>query len=254
MTNPTVAVVTVTTNRPELIDSINSMDEQTYPVHHYLLTDGIVDYDEYWQMVAQYRSEKRDVAYWPKSVAVKTPKGGSGGQKLFAAAPHFITEDILIMTADDDWFKPNHVESLVTLMVKDNLDWAYSLRGIYDKQKNFLFDDNCESLGEHPVWNDGDGFAETGSIAAKTHAYCDIAAIYNFMGFGADRYAYHHLKKRHPKFAGTGLHTNCFRLGGNPNSVKREFFEKGNAVMKQRYPERFPWHPPPAYQPGLGTV
>ena len=195
MTNPTVAVVTITSNRPELIDSIVSIDEQTYPVHHYLLTDGIVDYKTYWDMVTEYSGPYRDVAYWPKRVAVKTPNGGSGGQKLFAAAPHFVTEDILIMTADDDWFKPNHVESLVDLMVKGNLDWAYSLRGIYDKEGEFLFDDNCESLGEHPVWNGNDGFAETGSIAAKTQVYCNAANAYNYMGFGADRLAYRFLRQ-----------------------------------------------------------
>ena len=242
MTKPTVAVVTITANRPELIDSIRSMDEQTYPVHHYLLTDGIVNYAEYWDMVTVYAGPTRDVAYWPKGVAMKTPTGGSGGQKLFAAAPHFVTEDILIMTADDDWFKPNHVESLVNLMVKGNLDWAYSLRGIYDKEGKFLYDDNCESLGEYPIWTDGDGFAETGSIAAKTQAYCNAANAYNYMGFGADRLAYRFLKQNNPCFAGSGLHTNCFRLGGNANSVDSAFFEQGNSVMKERYPKGFPWN------------
>jgi len=242
MTNPTVAVVTITANRPELSQSVASINAQTYPVHHYLLTDGIVSYKDYQAMVDRYRGPNRDVAYWPKKVSMKSPTGGSGGQKLFAAAPHFITEDILLMTADDDWFKPNHVESLVNLMVKDDLDWAYSLRSIYDKEGNFLFDDNCESLGEHPIWDGGEGFAETGSIAAKTQVYCNAANAYNYMGYGADRLAYKFLKQNNPHFAGSGLHTNCFRLGGNPNSVGREFFERGNAVMKQRYPDGFMWN------------
>ena len=239
---PSVAVVTITANRLELIDCCKAIDEQTYPVHHYLITDGIVGYDEYFQMTKKYCSATRDVAYWPRRVSVKTPNGGSGGQKLFAAVPSLVTEDIIIMTADDDWFKPNHVESMVSLMVEKDLDWVYSLRSIYDKHKNFLFDDNCESLGEHPVWNGCEGFAETGSIAAKTQVMCNAANAYNYMEFGADRLAYKILKQNNPKFAGTGLHTNCFRLGGNANSVSKEFLEHGNKIMQEKYSDCFPWN------------
>ena len=238
-----VAIVTVTKGREELEQSIKAIDEQTYPVHNYILTDGIVSYEEYWEMVKKYRSPNRDIGYWPGRVNRKRAEGNSGGEKLWAAAPNFITEDITIMSADDDWYKPNHVESMVELIQSKNLDWAYCLRSIYSKDGRFLFDDNCESLGEHPVYDGNPGFAEGGSIAAKTDVMCAAYQAYNLGLYGVDRHAYWTLKRNFPNFSGTGLHTNCFRLGGNPNSVSSEFLEYGNEVMRLRYPNKFPWHP-----------
>lgn len=237
-----VAIITVTSGRKELDQSLQAIDDQTYPVHNYVMTDGIVSYEEYWEMVKKYRGPNRDVGYWPGRVNKKTAHGNAGGEKLFSAIPNLITEDITIISTDDDWYKPNHVESMINLIQSKGLDWAYCLRSIYSKEGIFLFDDNCESLGEHPIYTGAPGFAEGGSIAARTEVMCPAYQAYNLNVWGVDRQAYWALRKISPKFLGTGLHTNCFRLGGNPNSVSREFFERGNAVMRLKYPDKFPWH------------
>ena len=169
--------------------------------------------------------------------------GGLGleGRRLFAAAPALVNEDVLFMLPDDDWFKPNHVESLMRLIDAGN-DWAYSLMSVYDQSGEFLFDDICECLGElHPSWNTGKGFAPTGSIAMKTSLYANLSNCYNYRGFGPDRVFYDTAKQFYPKFASSGLHTNCFRLGGNETSSSRQFFEHGNRVMMERYNGKMPW-------------
>ena len=235
MENPSVAVVTVTSNRKELERTIQSINEQTYPCSHYLFTDGIISFDAYLEMAKKYRSDKRFVCYWDR-------KTGRGGNHLTSAAPHLVTEDITFFVFDDDWYKPNHVESLVNI-IKEGNDWAYSFRSIYDKNGDYLFDDICESLGEeHWSWNmEGHHFAETSSVAMKTQLYRNLSNCYQSKEWGPDRLFYQHAKQLYPKFKGSKQHTVCFRLGGNPGSVTKEFFEYGNQFILDKYNGQLPW-------------
>lgn len=235
MPNPTVAVVTITSNRKELKRTIQSINEQTYPCSHYLFTDGIVSFEDYLELAKNYRSDKRFVSYWDR-------RTGDNGNHLAGAAPSLVTEDILMFLADDDWYKPNHVESLVNI-IKEGNDWAYSFRSVYDKDGNYLFDDLCESLGEeHWTWNmEGHHFAETASVAMRTECYRNLANIYNFKEWGLDRIFYQNAKQLYPKFKGSKQHTVCFRLGGNPGSVTKDFLEYGNKFLMDKYNGQLPW-------------
>jgi hypothetical protein len=154
-----------------------------------LFTDGIISFDDYLEMAKKYRSDKRFVCYWDR-------KTGRGGNHLTAAAPHLVTEDITFFVFDDDWYKPNHVESLVNI-IKEGNDWAYSFRSIYDKNGDYLFDDICESLGEeHWAWNmEGHHFAETSSVAMKTQLYRNLSNCYQSKEWGQDRIFYQHANK-----------------------------------------------------------
>jgi hypothetical protein len=53
--------------------------------------------------------------------------------------------------------------------------------------------------------------------------------------------AYDLAKHYFPKFKGSKLHTNCFRLGGNETSSDKDFFERGNAFMRDKYGDIMPW-------------
>jgi hypothetical protein len=61
-------------------------------------------------------------------------------------------------------------------------------------------------------------------------------------GWGWDRQFYAAMQHHFPKFRTTGLHTLCYRLDGNPNSVNAEFFVHGNAEMQKKYGTTFPWN------------
>jgi methyl coenzyme M reductase alpha subunit len=60
-------------------------------------------------------------------------------------------------------------------------------------------------------------------------------------GWGQDRVWFNALSKHFPKFDTTGKYTVNYRVGGNEGSVKKEFFDYGNSIMKQRYNGEFPW-------------
>lgn len=234
----TAAVLIPTIGRPELDVCLDSLKNQTYPVEIYLSTDAVMTYEQFNQFVDKYRDTHVHLSYWPTKI------GGRGleGRRLIAAGAPLINEDVLFCLQDDDWFKPNHVESLMALIEAGN-DWAYSLVAVHDVDGTFLFDDICEGLGElHPSWNTpGKTFAPTGSVAMRTECYRTVAQAYNSRAWGPDRLAYNISKHYYPKFACSKLHTNCFRLGGNEMSVTKSFFENGITHMKNLYGEVMPW-------------
>lgn len=230
-------MLTVTAGRDELEQCVRSIDEQTYPVFHHIVTDAIVSFADYVALAKEYNSYNRAVSYWNGKI------GGYGleGRRLFAACPSLVNEDVLFMLPDDDWFLPNHVESLIKIIEEGN-DWAYSLMKVYDKDGKFLFDDKCECLGEeHPAWNTGQTFAPTGSVACKIEVARNLANIYNTREWGPDRMWYNAAKQFYPKFKGSKQHTMCFRLGGNETSSNRAFFEQGNKFMQDTYGDVMPW-------------
>jgi hypothetical protein len=132
------------------------------------------------------------------------------------------------------------VEKLVD-KIKQGNDWAYSLRKIYDKDGNFLCNDDCESLGKWPVYFNGEVFhIDTSSFAIRRDIAVRIGHAW-YGQWGADRQFFGALKNNFPKFDCSNDYTMCYRLDGNPNSVTQEFFDKGNNESMQKYPTGFPW-------------
>lgn len=233
-TIPDVAIITPTLGRHELMDCVGSVAHQTYKVHHIIVSDADSNLGPLKTCLGV------DCAYWPEKVG-----GGTWyANRIIAASPFLVTEPYIGFSNDDDWFKPNHVFALMDAIKRDNLDWAYSHRSIYSHAGEYLFDDECEALGEaHDVWNmPGHRFVDTCAIIARTEAFRTIAPIYCSDQFGRDRDAYALLKAYFPKFAGVHKPTMCFRLGSGPGSASREYFEQGNLYMKSKYGKVMPWN------------
>lgn len=232
------AVITVTSGRPSLAKCIQSVANQTFPAKHYIATDAIIDFDNFINLKDTYSNNDVYFSYWPTKI------GGYSleGRRLYASLPSLINEDVIFMLNDDDWFEHNHVESLMNLISIKNLGWAYSLRKIYDSEGNFLFNDDCEALGEYSAYNTpGAGFAEHSAMAVRTEIFLKHSNCFNYRGYGVDRYFYNSLKNNEKSFEGSGIYSLCYTLGGNPMSVTKEFFEIGNQINQKLYPEGFPW-------------
>ena len=232
----TAAVVTVTNGkRPwELANCVASIKAQTYPCQHYILCDE--DFNKFAELKRLYPEVL--LCYWDAAIGGKDLEG----RRWLAAAPHLVNEDVTFFCNDDDWYEANHVQTIME-KINSGYDWAYSFRKIYDKEGTFLFDDNCEALGEvHPVWVNNDHyFVDWCMWGMKTECLKQICAIFSNKGWGIDRVFYDNAKRIFPNFIATGLHTFCFRLGGNEYSVQREFFERGNAEILSRFNGKLPW-------------
>jgi len=232
----TAAVVTVTNGkRPwELSNCIASVKAQTYPVVHYIVCDeGFNQYAELRRLYPELR-----ICYWDGFVGGKDVEG----RRLYAASALLVNEDVTFFCNDDDWYKPNHVQSIMA-KIDEGYDWAYCLRSVYDKDGAYVLDDDCEALGElHDCWQaQGHRFVDWCMWGMKTENLKMIASVLAQPGWGGDRKFYATAKQVFPKFTWSGKRTFCFRLGGNEYSVDRGFFEKGNYTMLQKYDNKLPW-------------
>ena len=231
----TCAVVTVTNGKRqgELADCIASVKAQTYPCTHYILCDQ--DFNKFAELKRLYPDVL--MCYWDAKI------GGNGyaGQRWLAAAPQLITEDVTFFCNDDDWYSPDHVKSIMD-RIDEGYDWAYSLRSVHDKEGNFLFDDNCEALGElHDTWNiPGHRFVDWCMWGMKTEYLKQLAILLNRPDPTVDRQFYQAATRIVPKFAATGKHTFHFRMGGSCG-VQPEFFIEGNKRILEKFDGKLPW-------------
>jgi glycosyltransferase involved in cell wall biosynthesis len=229
-----VAVVTPTIASQHLKRCVDSVANQTYEdLVHYVFTDG----KEHHLDVQMEVSGRKNV----RSVILEENIGkGWYGHRVYAACSFLVNADVICYLDEDNWFEPCHVEKLVSKILQGN-DWAYSLRKIFDKDGNLICEDNCESLGKWPVYFNEDTFhVDTSSFAIKKDVAVKIGQAW-YGQWGADRQFFGALKKYYPKFECTNAHTLNYRLDGNPNSVKKEFFEQGNMLNEQKYDGKFPW-------------
>jgi hypothetical protein len=232
----TAAIVTTTNGRSSLRRTVESVYAQTRPAKHYIVTDGILSFERFAALRDEY---PRSETMW---CSQKVGGLNLEGRRLVAASSYLVKEDVVFFLNDDDWYEPTHVEELMRVIEEGN-DWAYSHRKIFDQNGDYLCDDLCESIGEqHDIWNSpGNRFVETCSIAMRTEPMIRLAQVYWHPGYGPDRLFYHHAKQLFPRFRWSGGTTMCFTVGGNELSVQKEFFEMGNAYMRQKYPDGMPW-------------
>lgn len=243
-----VAVVTPTIGADCLSQCVESVQKQTYEnLTHYIYLDGEQYYDKINSVLSQY-SGRRTI----KTTSLEENVGkGWYGHRVYAACSYLVNADVICYLDEDNWFDENHVEKLIQTIQKGN-DWAFSLRKIYDKDGTFLCEDNCESLGKWPAYfNDGVYHIDTSSFAVTHNCATRIGHAW-YGQWGADRQFFHNLKQNFPKFDCSGVHSLCYRLDGNPNSVTKEFFEKGNTINEQKYPDGFPWKKSPVKKIGVG--
>lgn len=236
-------VITPTTGAPELVDAINSVVKQTYKdVDHLIVVDGS-DFSLRTDntlsdggIIIGNRIRRVDLPF-------NTGGGGFYGHRVMAAFSHLVNHDVVLFLDQDNWFEPDHVETLIKDIKELNVDWSYSLRKIYDKDKNFVCNDNCESLGRWPVWvNDQAYLIDSSSYCFKTSFIRQFGHIWDF-GWGADRRFYTIIKDqlKHQNYTCSGKHTLNYRLGGNEGSVQAEFFIEGNKKTEEKYNGKLPW-------------
>lgn len=233
-----VSVVTPTIGTKHLIKCLESVKNQTYKdITHYIFIDG-KEYESsaYSEILNCNRSNI-------KTIRLEENVGkGWYGHRVYAACSFLVNGDIVIYLDEDNWIEETHVENLVNTITKNNLQWAYSLRKIYDKNGEYICEDNCESLGKWPVYFNDDIFhIDTSSFAIRRNVAVHIGHAW-YGQWGADRQFFNALKTHFTKFDCTNKHTLCYRLDGNPNSVKPEFFKEGNAIMSAKYNgNEYPW-------------
>jgi len=234
-------VITPTTGSDELIDAIESVQNQTYQqVEHLLVLDG-KQFENNFNKILKKVKFKKPI----HTTILPFNTGGNGyyGHRIMAAFSHLINHDYVLFLDQDNWYEPTHVQTLVDKLEKFNFDWVHSLRKVHNKEREFICNDNCESLGRYPAYVNENAFlVDTSSYLFKSDFIRKMGHIWDW-GWGADRRFYTIIKDelQHRNYGCTGEHTLSYRLDGNDNSVTSNFFIEGNKIMDERYQGNLPW-------------
>lgn len=224
-------VITPTTGKDTVIQAIESVNNQTIPTEHLLVIDG-----------AKASYDLADMDYdWTKTLAMQLPEnvGADGwyGHRVYAAMPLMVNADYILFLDEDNWFEPNHVETMLNKIKSKDLMWAYSLRRICDERGEYVCDDDCESLGRYPTFYDHTiNFVDTNCYCFRREFLVTVAHHF-YGGWGADRPFYKATSAALPSFGCTGEATVNYRA---PERLLKMFAE-GNKLMKDAYKPILPW-------------
>lgn len=233
-----VVVITPTIGSDKLIDAIQSVNDQSYSnIKHLVVIDGPEFFNKVIRLAST--SNKLQITVTPEN----TGANGFNGQRIYAAYPHLINADYIFFLDEDNWYDTDHVASLVETIESKQLDFAFSLRKIYDVNRTFVINDDCESLGLWPIWlahKEPQYLIDTSSYAFTQNFIKSTAHLWHSGVWGEDR-RYLSAVREHAKFDTNGKHTLCYRLGGNEKSVSAEFFVRGNEYYNNFYKGKYPW-------------
>ena len=220
-----VMVITPTTGKDTVVKAVESVKAQTTPTEHLIVYDGPEAF------------EKRCYVE-PSSIVLPENVGGDGwyGHRVYAAMPLMVNADYILFLDEDNWFEPNHVETMINKIKSKDLMWSYSLRRICDERAQYVLDDDCESLGRYPTFYDHLlNFVDTNCYCFRREYLVTVA--HHFYGqWGADRQFYKATSKLLPSFGCTGEATVNYRA---PERLLG-MFREGNEQMKKAYKE-LPW-------------
>jgi len=224
-----IMVITPTTGKATVFKAMESIRDQTIKTEHLVVFDG------------QEAQDKFPLAFVDSHTFLTLPEnvGGNGwyGHRVYAAMPLLVNADYILFLDEDNWFEPNHVETMINKIKSKDLMWAYSLRRICNEAGEYVCDDDCESLGRYPTFYDHTiNFVDTNCYCFRREYLVNIAHAF-YGQWGADRPFYKSAASGLPSFGCTGEATVNYRA---PERLLG-MFKEGNKLMKEAYKEPLPW-------------
>jgi glycosyltransferase involved in cell wall biosynthesis len=237
---PSVAVIVPTIGSDKLEKAIESIDAQSYGnLAIILVADGVSvsGTERVYNLLDNGSYTKETQVIW---LPYNTGADGHYGHRIYSAIPHLLNHDFIAFLDEDNWYEPNHIDTIVdTFQSNPDAQFVHSLRNICGEGTEFICQDNCESLGFHPVWwNEMEHLVDTSTYAFRKDFIQQTCNLWHSKWGGDRRFLY---AVKGTPFACTGKYTLNYRLDGNPNSVKPEFFLEGNRKMDEKYQGVFPW-------------
>jgi len=237
MTNPLVSIVTPTTGTKYLKQAIDSVQESTYKnIQHLVVVDG--NHPNAKVILDQYSNI--DKIFLPYATGTEQ----YNGHRIYGGCTYFIRGEYVIFLDEDNWFDPNHVESLINSL-ENNL-WSFALRKIVSPEGQYICNDDCESLGNwisviNDYFVDVNCYMLHKSLALQFSPGWYRRARHPQDQPEVDRLLSMYLRQNDLKSNCTGEYSVNYRAGNRADSVKSQFFLNGNEFMKQKYNGNFPW-------------
>jgi glycosyltransferase involved in cell wall biosynthesis len=234
-----VIIITPTVGSSKLSDAIESVQRQTYKnIKHLVVIDGK---EHFLSTMNSLPASFETTIYDVMTLPFNTGANGFYGHRIYAGIPHLVNADYIFFLDEDNWYEPDHVKSLVEVLDRGN-NFAYSFRKIYDKDKKYIADDNCEALGKWPIYFSHDNpqyLVDTSSFAFERKFLEQTCHLWH-SGWGGDR-RYFYAVRDNAKYDTNYKHTLCYRTDSNPNSPDADFFMNGNQKQLEHYKGKLPW-------------
>jgi len=236
-----VAVVTPTIGSEYLYRCLESVQNQSYTdLKHYIFIDGRAHKFLVEDLIFNALRDSKNKNALEKVYMTDNVGKGWYGHRAYAACSFLVNADVICYLDEDNWLEEDHVKQIVDVLSAGN-QWAYSLRKIYTKDEEFICEDNCESLGKWcSAYNENVFHIDTSCFGVRRDVTVNIGHSW-YGQWGADRQFFAALRKYYPNYDCTNEYSLCYRLDGNPNSVTKEFFEKGNKINFNKYSGKYPW-------------
>ena len=259
----TITVVTAATGHSNLVKCLESVEAQTFEnVEHLVVVDG-AEHEEAVRAAVERavrnsgaRSGKlarshvdslrtREVLVLPHA----TGKERWNGHRIYGAMSLLCNTELIAFLDEDNWYDPEHLESVISAMRAKGAAWGFSLRKLWDAEGKFLGKDQCESLGSlHSTFIDpADHLVDTSCYVLKRQLAAHVSPLWYRPAsppYGmtpADREICKTLLRYHPVAGVTRQYTLNYLVGNRAESSQPAMFEEGNRQMADRYPHGLPW-------------
>lgn len=242
--NDRVAVITPSIGSNNLLSCVNSVANQSLGnVRHYIFINGASHRTAVERALGE-QLENVTLLQLPEV----TGDAGVNSNQIYGAAPFLVNADYVAYLAEDNFYEPGHLSSMVAVADHHQLDWIYSLRNIVGNNGEFICEDNCDSLGFWGSWPSVESQIDPSCYLLKYNVALEATAIWNRTGnspenLEPDKALCRWLISHETKGFTTGAYTVNHRLNGSANSAGANYYRYGNAEMDLIYKD-LPWRNP----------
>jgi hypothetical protein len=238
-----IAVITPTIGTDYLPQAMHSVGNNA---EHWIVVDGIAYAQRVASMVQAHPYKQKFVVLPDNTSTPLQAFNGSAyngffnGYRINAAIPLLINKDYIMFLDEDNWFEPNHIHSMIDALENNKWDWCYSLRRLVDKDGVDIMNDDCDSLGIYPNYEDIN-FVDMNCYLFKTSVLMQIAHTMIDLKYPpiGDKKLYKEASIKFPNFGCTNKYSVNYRLT-RPDQFG--YFMRGNKLTREKYQGEFPWN------------
>ena len=242
---PSVTVITATTGGQYLKETLDSVQAQLLnddvTVTHLVVVDGPDYLDKVHQVMEGVESTNDKVTCTVLPLPYNTGGDGYLCHRIYGALPMLVNTEYVTYLDDDNLMEPTHIQDMLNAIQTKGSRWGYTLRTIVNDSNTELMKDTCESLGliRPTCINALDRHIDTNCYMFDRDLAVQLGPLWHRRTrdkkpdtmLEADRQIAQTLIQNEPSGACTRRYTIRYRVENRENSVKSEFFERGNRLV-----------------------
>ncbi len=241
---PLYLVHTPTLGHDSLVDTIESVQRQTYKnVRHVITTDTQEGHEKVNKILMSLKPKN--------TLHFKNPETVAQGncENLTVGVCYLVNYDYWQNCGTGDWLDDTHFQDVNDTFEKYKCSWVWCLRKMWDWNKEFIVPDIFESIAHHVSWNNYRFIIANDCHIVPRYLMYSIANV-NVMArlykTCNDQAIFNELRYKYPHFRGTNKYSFNFRLNKDGDIKKNQnakaWYLEGYKVMKELYPdEKYPW-------------